>query len=91
MEIKVTLEQDRLPGSWYNILHDLPEPLPPPLDPGTMKPISPEPLMRLLSKECVRQEVSTEEFIPIPEEYGRPTCGWDDLAPYTARPGWRRR
>ncbi len=68
MRVKVTLQPDDLPKSWYNILHDLPEPLPPPLDPGTMKPMSPEPLLRLFAKECVMQEVSTEEYIPIPEE-----------------------
>jgi tryptophan synthase beta chain len=66
--VKVTLSPDDLPKSWYNIQHDLPEPLPPPLDPATMKPMSPEPLLRLFAKECVMQEVSTEEYIPIPEE-----------------------
>ena len=65
--VKVTLSPDDLPKSWYNIQHDLPEPLPPPLDPATQKPMSPEPLLRLFAKECVMQEVSTEEFIPIPE------------------------
>ena len=45
-----------------------------------MKPMSPEPLHRLFAKECVKQEVSTQEFIPIPDEVreaylrlGRPT------------------
>jgi tryptophan synthase beta chain len=42
--------------------------------------MAPEPLLRLFAKECVMQEVSTQEFIPIPEEVreaylrlGRPT------------------
>ena len=80
MRVKVTLQTDDLPKNWYNIQHDLPEPLPPPLDPGTMKPMSPEPLLRLFAKECVMQEVSTEQYIPIPEEvreaylrFGRPS------------------
>jgi tryptophan synthase beta chain len=80
MRVKVTLDPDDLPKNWYNIQHDLPEPLPPPLDPGTHKPMSPEPLLRLFAKECVMQEVSTEEYIPIPEEvreaylrFGRPS------------------
>ena len=79
-QLKAVLPQDRLPGSYYNIQHDLPEPLPPPLDPRTLQPMSPEPLLRLFAKECVMQEVSTQEFIPIPEEVreaylrlGRPT------------------
>ena len=79
-QLKAVLPQDELPTDYYNIQHDLPEPLPPPLDPGTLKPMSPEPLLRLFAKECVMQEVSTQEFIPIPEEVreaylrlGRPT------------------
>lgn len=78
--MKSVLRPDELPSSYYNILHDLPGPLPPPLDPKTMKPVSPESLLRLFAKECVMQEVSTQEFIPIPEEVreaylrlGRPT------------------
>jgi tryptophan synthase beta chain len=79
-QVKALLSQDRLPNDYYNIQHDLPEPLPPPLDPLTMQPMSLEPLLRLFAKECIMQEVSTEEFIPIPEEVreaylrlGRPT------------------
>ena len=80
MRIKSTLSQDQLPKNWYNILHDLREPVPPPLDPGTGKPVSPDALLRIFAKECIMQEVSTQEFIPIPEEVreaylqlGRPT------------------
>jgi tryptophan synthase beta chain len=79
-QLKAVLKPDELPKNFYNILHDLRTPLPPPLDPKTMQPISPEALLRLFAKECVRQEVATEEFIPIPEEVretylrlGRPT------------------
>ena len=79
-QLKAVLKPDEMPSSYYNILHDLKQPLPPPLDPRTMQPVSPEALLRLFAKECVRQEVATEEFIPIPEEVretylrlGRPT------------------
>ena len=79
-QLKAVLSQDELPRNYYNMQHDLPEPLPPPLDPKTLKPMSPEPLLRLFAKECVLQEVSTQEFIPIPDEVreaylrlGRPT------------------
>src|SRR5574340_1306300 len=64
----VTLPPEEIPTSWYNIQADLPDPLPPPLDPGTLKPMSPEPLFRLFPKEIVLQEVSQERFIKIPEE-----------------------
>jgi tryptophan synthase beta chain len=66
--LKSVLKTDQLPTKYYNILHDLPGPLPPPIDPKTMKPVSPEALLRLFAKECIMQEVSSEEFIPIPEE-----------------------
>ena len=78
--LKVQLNVDDMPRAWYNILPDLPRPLPPALDPRTLKPVSPEPLMRLFPKECVMQEVSPEREIPIPDEIretylriGRPT------------------
>ena len=78
--LKAVLSEDNVPREYYNIQHDLPQPLPPPLDPATLQPVSPQPLLRLFSKECVMQEVSTQEFIPIPDEVreayvrlGRPT------------------
>jgi tryptophan synthase beta chain len=64
----VFLTQDEIPTSWYNIQADLVEPLPPPLDPGTLKPMSPEPFFRLFAKELVMQEVSQERWIKIPDE-----------------------
>src|SRR5713101_426588 len=62
------LKQDEIPTSWYNIQADLPERLPPPLDPGTHNPMPPEPLFRIFAKELVAQEVSQERWIKIPEE-----------------------
>src|ERR1700693_391971 len=67
-ERAVFLSQDEIPTSWYNIQADLPEPLPPPLNPATLEPMSPEPLFRLFAKELVAQEVSQERWIQIPEE-----------------------
>jgi tryptophan synthase beta chain len=79
-ETKVILDLDELPKKWYNILADLPEPLPPPLDPKTKEPIKPETLEVIFPKELIRQEVSQERYIRIPEEVreayfqiGRPT------------------
>ena len=67
-EAFITLNQDQMPTSWYNIQADLPEPLPPPLDPTTMKPVNPQLLQRIFAEELVRQEVSTERHIKIPDE-----------------------
>jgi tryptophan synthase beta chain len=78
--LKINLTVDEIPTSWYNIASDLPEPLPPPLDPKTLAPASPESLLRIFAKECIMQEASTERHIGIPEEIleayirnGRPT------------------
>ncbi|HYB03143.1 MAG TPA: hypothetical protein VED17_01685, partial [Nitrososphaerales archaeon] len=57
-ERAVFLSQDEIPTSWCNIQADLPEPLPPPLNPGTLEPMSPEPLFRLFARDLVAQEVS---------------------------------
>ncbi|MCS7124046.1 MAG: TrpB-like pyridoxal phosphate-dependent enzyme [Candidatus Bathyarchaeota archaeon] len=62
------LDPDEIPTAWYNIQADLPEPLPPPLDPATLEPIDPKLLERIFAKELIRQEVSAERFIKIPEE-----------------------
>ena len=62
------LNPEEIPKEWYNIQADLPEPLPPPLDPTTLKPISPQLLERIFAKELIKQEVSTERYIKIPDE-----------------------
>jgi tryptophan synthase beta chain len=67
-EYMTTLDLDETPTSWYNIQADLPEPLPPPLDPTTLKPINPSLLERIFAKELVKQEVSTERYVKIPDE-----------------------
>jgi tryptophan synthase beta chain len=65
---KFLLDEKDIPKSWYNIQADLPEPLPPVLHPGTGKPITPNDLAPLFPMELIKQEVSTERWIEIPEE-----------------------
>ena len=62
------LDEEEIPESWYNIQADLPEPLPPVLHPATAKPITPDDLAPLFPMEIIKQEVSTERWIEIPEE-----------------------
>src|SRR3712207_5635023 len=62
------LPEDAIPTSWYNLAADLPTPPPPVLHPGTHQPIGPEDLTPLFPMAVIAQEVSTERFIPIPEE-----------------------
>lgn len=65
---KFTLDENEIPTHWYNILADLPEPLPPVLHPGTGQPIGPDDLAPLFPMGLIQQEVSTERWIDIPEE-----------------------
>ena len=64
---KFVLDEDRLPRAFYNIAADLPEPPPPPLHPGTGQPIGPQDLAPLFPMELIRQVVSTEREIEIPD------------------------
>jgi tryptophan synthase beta chain len=65
---KFMLDESEIPTQWYNILADLPEPMPPVLHPGTGKPVTPDDLAPLFPMELIKQEVSTERWIEIPEE-----------------------
>ncbi|QOJ79502.1 TrpB-like pyridoxal phosphate-dependent enzyme [Infirmifilum lucidum] len=65
---KYIIDETLLPTRWYNILPDLPEPLPPSLNPATEEPVKPQDLEAIFPKEIVRQEVSLDRFVTIPEE-----------------------
>jgi tryptophan synthase beta chain len=65
---RVDLPQSEIPKSWYNVLADLPKPLPPPLHPGTGQPLKPEDLAPIFPMALIQQEMSPERWIPIPEE-----------------------
>ena len=62
------LSEEEIPKEWYCILPDLPKPLAPPIDPSTKEPIKPELLERVFAKELLKQEMSRERWIKIPEE-----------------------
>ena len=64
---KFQLEEKDLPTHWYNIQADLPFPLPPVIHPGTGQPIGPQDLAPLFPMELIKQEVSRERWVPIPE------------------------
>ncbi len=68
MDLKIILPESEIPKKWYNILSDLTGEILPPLHPGTKQPIGPEDLAPLFPMELIMQEVSQDQFIPIPEE-----------------------
>lgn len=65
---KIILSSRELPKKWYNVLPDLPRPVPPPLDPSTKQPITPDKLLAIFPESLIMQEVSSEHWIDIPEE-----------------------
>ncbi|MFH1169467.1 MAG: TrpB-like pyridoxal phosphate-dependent enzyme [Chloroflexota bacterium] len=65
---KFILSEKEMPTRWYNILPDLPEPLPPVLHPGTGKPVTPDDLAPLFPMALIMQEFSPESYVDIPEE-----------------------
>ena len=64
----IALKASELPRSWYNVLPDLPAPLPPPISPATGQPVTPAELERIFPPLLIEQEMSGERSIPIPEE-----------------------
>ena len=68
MQTKFVLDENEMPKRWYNILPDLPKPLDPPLHPKTMNPLGPKDLAPLFPMELIKQEVSQEPWINIPDE-----------------------
>jgi tryptophan synthase beta chain len=64
---KYLLDEEQIPKAWYNILADLPKPIPPYLHPVTLQPVGPDDLAPLFPMGLIMQEVSQERFIEIPE------------------------
>ncbi|MFW6138446.1 MAG: TrpB-like pyridoxal phosphate-dependent enzyme [Spirochaetota bacterium] len=67
-KFKFMLDEKEMPEAWYNIQADLPEPLPPVLHPGTKNPVTPDDLAPLFPMALIKQEVSKEQYIEIPDE-----------------------
>jgi tryptophan synthase beta chain len=64
----IHLDQSEMPDKYYNIVADLDSPPFPPLHPATHKPVGPEDLQPLFPMELIKQEVSGERYIEIPDE-----------------------
>jgi len=61
------LSQADIPKQWYNLLADFPQPLPPPLHPGTRQPVSLEMMTQIFPENLVRQEMCPDRWVEIPE------------------------
>lgn len=64
---KVQLSDGEMPKQWYNIQADLKD-LPVYLNPQTLQPVGADELSAIFPPEIIKQEMSQERFIDIPEE-----------------------
>ena len=65
---KILLTEKEMPRQWYNIVADMPNRPLPPLNPITGKPTGLDDLSAIFPMELIKQEMSTERYIDIPEE-----------------------
>ncbi len=66
MKNKILLKESEMPTHWYNVVADMPNPPAPPLGPDG-QPIGPDALAAIFPEEIIKQEVSSERWIEIPE------------------------
>jgi tryptophan synthase beta chain len=67
MQTRFDLTQADIPRAWYNLLADFPQPMPPPLHPGTKQPLPPDALLAIFPENLVKQEITPERWVEIPE------------------------
>ena len=67
-QTRFLLNESDLPKYWYNVMADSPVPPNPVLRPDTLEPVTPDFLNVLFAMELIMQEVSTDQYIEIPEE-----------------------
>jgi tryptophan synthase beta chain len=65
---KIILSEKEIPDKWYNIIADMPNKPLPPLNPATREPIGPEALAPLFPMELIKQEVTEDKWVDIPDE-----------------------
>ncbi len=67
-QTKYVLSERDIPEKWYNITADMPNKPLPPLHPATHEPIGPEALAPLFPMELIKQEVTGDTWVEIPDE-----------------------
>lgn len=82
---KIHLHEEDMPDKWYNIQADLKEPLPAVYSPRTLEPATPEELSVLFPMELLKQEMSTDRYVDIPEELKDILRLWRPSPLYRAR------
>jgi tryptophan synthase beta chain len=83
-QYRYLLSEKDIPEAWYNLAADLP-PVPPVLHPGRKDPVGPADLAPLFAMELIKQEVSTEKYVEIPEPVREVYKLWRPTPLYRAR------
>lgn len=81
---KITLSEKEIPEQWYNIIADMPNKPLPPLHPGTKEPIGPDALAPLFPMELIKQEVTADKWVAIPDEVRHIYSMWRPTPLYRA-------
>src|SRR5436190_3166916 len=84
-QVKFSLDEADLPGTWVNLMADLPGEAPPPLHPATKQPAGPDDLTPLFPLGLIHQEVSPEPEIEIPGPVREAYKLWRPTPLYRAR------
>ncbi len=74
-QTRIVLDESEIPTHWYNIVADLNHPPAPPLGPDG-KPVGPEQMLAIFPGPVLEQEMSTERWIPIPDEVRKVYALW---------------
>ncbi len=82
--IKIPLDESEIPTHWYNVIADMPNPPAPYLAPDG-QPVAPEMMEAIFAPELVKQEVSTERWIAIPDEVREMYRLWRPAPLYRAK------
>jgi tryptophan synthase beta chain len=77
---RFVLPQSEIPAHWYNVLADVPEPLPPPLHPGTKQPVTSDLMTAIFPENLVAQEMTSERWVEIPEPVRQIYAMWRPTA-----------
>ena len=82
---KFLLDEKAIPESWYNLVPDLPFGLEPPLNPATREPVGPEAFAPIFPQAIIEQEVTSDSYVPIPEEVREIYSLWRPTPLFRAR------
>ena len=82
---KVILSEKDIPKQWYNIVADMPNKPAPYHNPATLDVIKPDDMKAIFPDEVIRQEMSSERYIDIPDEVRQMYCQFRPSPLYRAK------